>query len=254
MSPSTIYLVTGASRGIGLAIVRELCTRFTASDIVIVAGVRNPSNVPLLDEVSAAHPGIVDVVRYVAADAENNEELARYVREKYGRVDVVIPNAGIGNYDGPVAEIPVHEMREHWEVNALGPLILFQTLLPLLKASPSPKFIPISSGAASSMYYDTPIIQTCYGSSKAVVNFITKKINFENEWITAFPLAPGVISTDMARQMRERDHTGVIGNLQDEMGVPVEVGGRMLVDIITAATRVTHGGQFVNIDGSRLPW
>ncbi|KAF5319297.1 hypothetical protein D9619_008343 [Psilocybe cf. subviscida] len=253
MSTSTIYLITGASRGIGLAIVRELCARFT-SNLVIVAGVRNPSNVPLLDEVSAKYPGVIDVVQYVAADLDNSKALAQHVQKKYGRVDVVIPNAGIANYYGPVAEIPLNEMREHWEVNALGPLILFQTLLSLLKASPNPKFIPISSGAASSMYYDTPLIQACYGSSKAVINFITKKINFENEWITAFPLAPGVVATDMAKETRAKDHTGIIAKIQDEMSVSMEVGGRMLVDIIFASTRATHGGEFINVDGSKLPW
>jgi len=57
-----------------------------------------------------------------------------------------------------------------------------------------------------------------------------------------------------AREARERDTTGVMAKLQDELGVSMEEGGRLLVNIIEESTRATHGGQFVNIDGTRLPW
>lgn len=93
ISVSTTGLYIHCQSWLGLAIVRELCARFT-SNLIIVAGVRNPSNVPLLDEVSAKYPGVIDVVQYVAANLDNSKALAQHVQKKYGRVDVVIPNAG----------------------------------------------------------------------------------------------------------------------------------------------------------------
>lgn len=57
-----------------------------------------------------------------------------------------------------------------------------------------------------------------------------------------------------AREARARDTTGAMAKLQDELGVSMEEGGRLLVAIIEESTRATHGGQFVNIDGTRLPW
>lgn len=92
MAPNTVYLITGASRGIGLGLVKELARRHT--DIVIVACVRDPDNTPALKEVAVAHPGSILIVKYIAGNAENNRAIVQYVKDKLGGLDIVIANAG----------------------------------------------------------------------------------------------------------------------------------------------------------------
>jgi norsolorinic acid ketoreductase len=63
--------------------------------------------------------------------------------------------------------------------------VLFQAVEGLLKASSNPKFIGMTSGAGSlSEFMDVPIGKFCYGSSKAVLNFMLRRIHFENDWIS----------------------------------------------------------------------
>ena len=70
------------------------------------------------------------------------------------------------------------------KVNTAGIVALFQAVYSLLKASKNPKFIPISTHAASMVLtLDTPAGYTSYGASKAALNWIARKIHFENEWL-----------------------------------------------------------------------
>jgi NAD(P)-dependent dehydrogenase (short-subunit alcohol dehydrogenase family) len=96
MAPKTVYLITGASRGIGLGLVKELATRHT--DIAIVACVRDLGNVSALKEVVVAHPDTILVVKYIAGDVENNQGIANEVKQKFGGLDIVIANAGVCSY------------------------------------------------------------------------------------------------------------------------------------------------------------
>jgi NAD(P)-dependent dehydrogenase (short-subunit alcohol dehydrogenase family) len=84
--------------------------------------------------------------------------------------------------------VPLASMREHFEVNTLGPLALFQAVYPLLKASTaSPKFIPVSSGIGSIAYgSQLPVQKLAYGTSKAALNYLTRKLRMENEGLGMF--------------------------------------------------------------------
>jgi norsolorinic acid ketoreductase len=107
-------------------------------------------------------------------------------------LDVVIANAGIANYFGPVLTTPVDQFKEHLEVNAVGVLVLFQAVHDLLSASKNPKFVTISSPVGSIGHQELiPIPSTAYGASKAALNYLTRKIHFENPNLVVFPLSPG---------------------------------------------------------------
>ena len=111
---------------------------------------------------------------------------------------MVIANAGISNYYGKVGVTPLKEFTEHYQVNTLGPVILFQAVLPLLNAASSPKFVIISTEAASLASLEhIPLEHAAYGSSKVAVNFVAKKIHVEYPNIIAFPLNPGWLQTDV---------------------------------------------------------
>ncbi|PPQ65119.1 hypothetical protein CVT24_003010 [Panaeolus cyanescens] len=250
MSSPTVYFITGANRSIGLALVKELVKK---SDVFVFAGARKLS--PSLEEVISSNSDKVAFVTYVAADEVSNQNAAKVVGDKFGRVDVVLGVAGISDYMGPAEETPAAAFNEHFRVNVTGILILYQAFASLLKKSASPKFIPFSSGAASlTAYIHLPAGYTCYGASKVALNYLARKIHFENEWITCFPLSPGIVQTDMAIANRSMDKTGSLAPVQDAMAVSPEVAGTLLVGIVESATRETHGGEFINLDGSKIPW
>lgn len=71
---------------------KELCAR--SAFFKIVACVRDPMNVPLLDAVAQKYSGVVDIVKYTAGDEINNKTIAEHVLKKFGRVDTLVPNAG----------------------------------------------------------------------------------------------------------------------------------------------------------------
>lgn len=116
------------------------------------------------------------------------------LQSKHGitKLDVVIANAGISDFYGPALSTPLSEVRNHFEVNAIGSLALFQATWPLLEAAPKPTFVVLSTGLASIGDMDSkPMPVAAYGASKAAINYITRKIHFENPNLIAFPISPG---------------------------------------------------------------
>ena len=113
-------------------------------------------------------------------------------------IDCVIANAGIEKFFGPVATVPLDELRDHFEVNSLAPLALFQATWPLLQKSQRPIFVPISSRLGSmSELSKVKVPAAVYGASKAMLNYLTCKMHLENPSLIAFPLSPGFVQTDM---------------------------------------------------------
>jgi len=107
---------------------------------------------------------------------------------------VIIANSGIVGEATPVATISLKVVREVYEVNVIGPLALFQAGFELLKKAAKPKFVVVSSVMGSVELASTfGIPVTGYGSSKAAVNYITRRINAENPEIIAFPIHPGYV-------------------------------------------------------------
>lgn len=71
---------------------KELCAR--SHDIKIIGCVRDPASAPLLHAIVQQYPDIIEIVKYIAGDEDNNKAIAEYALQKYGRVDTLIPNAG----------------------------------------------------------------------------------------------------------------------------------------------------------------
>ncbi|KAF8171706.1 NAD(P)-binding protein [Pholiota molesta] len=249
-----IYFIAGASRGIGLALVDAIASKDHSA--IIYAGVRDPSRAggaSQLKELVPKYPGRIEIVKYVAGDKEGNEAIATEIKAKYGRVDTVIANAAIANYIGKVHETPGDEFQEHFAVNVLGPIVLFQSIRDVLKASALPRFVPISSGAGSVAAIQPGGMDIAvYGTSKAALNWVTRKIHFENEWLIAFPQCPGPVETDMAKPILDKEDSNS-QRMRSMMRQPNAAAG-ILVDLISTSTREKDGGQFHNIDGGRHRW
>ncbi|KAL1669403.1 hypothetical protein GGF50DRAFT_123245 [Schizophyllum commune] len=175
---SLTYLVSGANRGIGLGLVTALAGR---PNTTVFAGARNPAAATDLNALAAKHPNNLHVLKLVSGDKPGNLAAVEEIRKKAGKLDVVIANAGIGDFFASTLEMKPEEMTRHFDVNVNGTLVLFQATYPLLKESPVRKFIPIGSLVGSvSIGSQFPARMLAYGASKAALHYLTRKIYQEH--------------------------------------------------------------------------
>ena len=162
----------------------------------MVAAVRNPSgNVEALNRLPKGDSSSLIIVKIDSASKTDAQEAVKLLQSKHSltSLDTVIANAGICYPEayGPVAGIRPEDISEHVEVNAIGPLVLFQAVLPLLQKSKQPGKFFATSSAAASIGGMQPFPMTPYGISKAALNYILRKIHFDHENLIAFAVDPG---------------------------------------------------------------
>ncbi|EIN06166.1 NAD(P)-binding protein [Punctularia strigosozonata HHB-11173 SS5] len=245
----TVWLVSGANRGIGLGIVTVLAAK---PDTVVFVGARNPSAAKDLHALADKYPGKLHVVKLVSGDRQGNDAAVEEIKRLAGRLDVVVANAGVLSSVNRVLDESPEAVREHMEVNLIGTLVLFQATYPLLLASTkSPKFIPITSfGGSIALSPPVPMKLFSYCASKAALNWMARKLHSEHErdGLVVFPLNPGAVDTEMSVTARQGE------TLAHVEFVPAEVVAGQIVNTIEEATRESAGGQFLDYDGKRLEW
>ncbi|RDW58431.1 hypothetical protein BP5796_12361 [Coleophoma crateriformis] len=249
MSQNTTVLITGANRGIGQGLLNVYLAR---PNTTVIAGVRNPAHATvqsLKDNTPCGQGSQLIVVKIDNTSETDAKAAVDILTSKYRitQLDIVIANAGIARYDHKAAVIPISEVVDHFKTNTIGTLVLFQAVEPLLKASAaSPRFVVLSSslGSIGDMVVEK---STAYGSSKAALNFITKKIHEEYEYLISFPVHPGWVQTDMG-------NLGAHKAGLEKADVPVDESVKGLMDKIDRATRENSSGRFVTFDDSPLAW
>lgn len=125
----------------------------------------------------------------------NNSIAALKTQYSINSLSVVIANAGMAEFYGSLLETPTKSVRDHFNTNTVGTLVLFQTVYPLLTALSSgepPKFVTISSTVGSVTEMEPwKANSAAYGMSKAALNWLTRNIHFEHPDAIAFPIHPG---------------------------------------------------------------
>jgi NAD(P)-dependent dehydrogenase (short-subunit alcohol dehydrogenase family) len=177
-------LVSGANRGIGAEIAREL-----AADhgFLVYAGARNADEV---DERDGVAPVRLDVT---------DEDTVYAVRERIeadaGRLDALINNAGV--YGDPIgaADYDLERAHEVLEVNTFGPWRLIEAFLPLLRESDAPRIVNVSSGGGQ--LSDMNGGHAAYRVSKAALNALTRTLASDERWVKVNTMCPGWVRTDM---------------------------------------------------------
>lgn len=154
----------------------------------------------------------------------------------------------------PITTAASHHLTTSFNVNVVGPVTLFQALLPLLRKSPAPQFIGVSSAAASNTLA-VPLATDSYSISKAALNSAVRRMHVwhgEQDNVAAYTLHPGVVLTDMATAWKENAPEL---QLPPEMIVSVDDSANAIVRLVEGATREKTGGRFWNaVDGRELPW
>jgi NAD(P)-dependent dehydrogenase (short-subunit alcohol dehydrogenase family) len=179
-----VALVSGASRGIGAEIARQL-----AADhgFLVMAGARNPSDVERRDGVL---PIQLDVTEQASVDAAREQ-----IEADPGRLDALVNNAGV--YGDPIgaADYDLDRAHEVLEVNTFGPWRLTQAFLPLLRRSDHSRVVNVSSGAGQ--LSDMNGGRAAYRLSKAALNALTRTLASDERWLKTNTMCPGWVRTDM---------------------------------------------------------
>ncbi|GAA5844275.1 hypothetical protein JCM9279_001751 [Rhodotorula babjevae] len=247
-STPTTYFVSGANRGIGFGLVQQLAKR---DNVLVFAGARDPTKATALNSL-ADETGRVVVVKLESTSEEDAQAAAQLVKDKVGKLDYLVANAGIGL---PEAILPVLDMTrdlvdQHYAVNTVGPFLLFQAFAPLLFAAPAPHFVAISTMIAS-LSIALPAPFTAYGMSKAALNFLIVKVAIEHgtekDRLAAYAISPGFAQTDMGA-------AGAKGMGLDEAPVKLEDSVQGVLKVIDSATLEKSGGKFWDYTGDELTW
>lgn len=163
----------------------------------VIAGIRDPSATSS-KSLSAVHRDptsiliIVKIDNTSATDAKTAVEALRF-EHHISKLDTVIANAAVqNNVFDKLADVDPAQVQEHISVNAIGSLILYQAVLPLLQNASQPKFVLLGSpmGSIGGMEM-RPFPMNAYGVSKAAAHYFVRKIHFENEGLIAFAIDPG---------------------------------------------------------------
>ena len=185
-----VAIVTGASRGLGLALARELADR--GWDLVIDARGED-----VLGEAAAELAGRTTVLAIPGdvSDAHHRRDLVEAAR-RLGGVDAVVNNASLlGPSPQPaLADYPIDELRRVYEVNVFGPLALVQESLSALR--PGGRVVNITSDAAVEAYEGWG----GYGSSKAALEQVTAVLAAERPDLRVYRVDPGDLRTQMHQE------------------------------------------------------
>ena len=233
MSSKRIALITGANRGIGFEVSRQL----GRLGYTLVLGCRSEARGRTAQETLRAEDIEATCVGLDLADPASIESAAAQVGQDYPHLDVLVNNAAI-HYDtwqrASSADLAV--VQEAIATNTLGPWRLSMALLPMLRRSRAPRIVNVSSGGGSiaSMSGKTP----AYSVSKAGLNAVTRMLarDLEGDGILVNAVCPGWTQTEMG-----------------------EWGGRAVADgaagIVWAATLDSSGpsGGFFQ-DMQPVPW
>ncbi|KIW86605.1 uncharacterized protein Z519_12789 [Cladophialophora bantiana CBS 173.52] len=267
----TIVLISGANRGIG----RGLLERYIARpNHVIIAANRDPDSASS-KELTALPRGLDSRVIVVKIDAKSETDASDAAKELKERgidyINLVIANAGVAYAFGSVANVDINAVRGHIEPNVYGVVRLYQAMQPLLLRSVNPKWVTMGSiaGSIESLYRlgeplsvcaalsllgsdsgrrNQPAIDNCaYGPSKAAIHWFTKRMNGEEERLTAFVAHPGWVQTDMGDSGAR-----VFGLEHAPDSLPDSCDG--MIKLFDEAAKETHGGKLWQHDGIQLPW
>jgi NAD(P)-dependent dehydrogenase (short-subunit alcohol dehydrogenase family) len=180
-----VALVSGANRGIGAEIARQLATDH---GFLVLAGARDPAAVAAIDGLVSVE---LDVSDHASVDA---------AREGFesdpGRLDVRINNAGVGgSYTQGAADFDLDEAKHTLETNLFGAWRLAQAALPLLRASEDGRIVNVSSGAGQ--LDDMQGGYPAYRISKSGLNALTRILAVEERGVRSNALCPGWVRTHM---------------------------------------------------------
>lgn len=248
MQEKIVALVTGANKGLGKQVAKELVDH----GYLVLVGSRNLAN----GQKAAEEIGEGAVaIQLDVTNASSIANAAKRIATEFGRLDLLVNNAAIaqsGRYAsgqevitaGAASVAPLDEVRAVFDTNVFGVLAVTQALLPLIRSSPSGRIVNVSSGVGSLALNSDPnfpfrsYFGVTYAASKTALNAITLSLAIELE-VTGIKVR-AVSPSYTATALNEFQGTD-----------SVEVGARPIV--LAALDLESASGSFTGADGA-YPW
>ena len=234
-------MVTGASAGIGLELVRQMLGR---GDRVVAASRRGSD---ALRGLASAQPDRLLILELDPGSEESIVGARRHLGDRIDALDMLVNNAGVysrwSRHWDPDATlfdtVTQDELLEAFRINAAGPMIVIQHFLNLLRATRSARILNMSSRVGS-VSLKTSGGDYAYAASKAALNIMTRSLAAElaPEGIIAICITPGWVRTEMG---------GRGASLSPEESV------RGILKVAAELT-LSDAGRFVDYQGEDQPW
>ncbi|MEP7341816.1 MAG: SDR family oxidoreductase [Acidobacteriota bacterium] len=244
MSTKKIALVTGANKGIGYETVRQLASQ----GITVLLAARDEKRGAEAAGKLKAEGLDVQFLQLDVNDTASQDNAAKFIADKFGKLDILINNAGIAqDFQVPASQGTLEQWRATFETNVFSLVSLTQKLLPLVKKSDAGRIVNLTSILGSLALHSDPKSPiagssssgTAYNASKSALNMFT--VNLANELkdtsIKVNAAHPGWVKTDMGGE-----------------AAPLEVGdgAKTSVQLATLPNDGPTGGYFHL--GQTLPW
>lgn len=198
MKDKKIAVVTGANRGIGFEVAKELAK----NGIHVILTARNKTK-GLVAAQKLKDEGL-DVVFYLldVTDIKNIEGLTDFIKKEYGRLDILVNNAGIvidkeDSEDKSIFKAKIETIQKTMETNVYGPLLLCQHLIPFMRKNNYGRIVNVSSGMGQLSEMNGKYAG--YRFSKICLNALTRILAGELQGtnILVNSVCPGWVRTDM---------------------------------------------------------
>jgi len=214
-----VVLVTGASRGIGLAVVTFLLESFGTRVITISRSIS-----PQLKDLSTKHSDRIVIVQGDITNASVHEEAVTSARQKYNRLDAVILNAGTADPLGRVTDpaVSIDGWKSVFDINFFSLLHTLKAAIPSLRESQG-RILMVSSDAAIAGIPGWG----AYSASKSALNSLGRTLAKEEPNITSIAIRPGIVDTEMAANIRNEGSTSMDQNDHNRF-VHLHTSGKLL--------------------------
>uniref|UniRef100_A0AC35THR8 NAD(P)-binding protein n=1 Tax=Rhabditophanes sp. KR3021 TaxID=114890 RepID=A0AC35THR8_9BILA len=246
------YLITGASRGIGFELVKQLSASDNANHIF--ATCRNPESSNALSKLAQTHKNVIIIKLDVTCDKEIDSatKIVTDIVKEQG-LNVLINNAGIYDKFGDgFLKDPRSEITKIYDTNAIGPYMVMKGFIHLLKQAASETYpsiiLNISSGLGSSTSAERFVtlmprdsINIHYGATKAALNHYVKtsSLILKEDHVSVFAMCPGWVRTDLG---------GEDADLTPEESIS------SILDTLKNKLTLERSGEYVDNKGIIIPY
>jgi len=232
-------LITGGTRGIGLAIAKKYLD--TQEYNVVVTGRKE-------ETLEALSKGVNDknfhTVVARADDEEAAEGTCKNMNEKFGSLDVLVNNAGTNPAGGPLMDVDIGAVQKTWDVNLMGPLLWSRAAY---KNELSTAIMNICSVGGISPSQ----LMGAYNISKAALIYLTKQLAYElAPNIRVNGVAPAIVKTKLSEVLWQNEEFAKNLHLLQKLGEPEDIANAVYYMCSEEAGWVT--GEVLTIDGGFL--
>ena len=248
---SSVWFITGSSSGFG----RSLVTQALAAGERVIATARRPET---LHDLAAQHPDTLHAFTLDVTEAAQVQEVVGQAAQAFGRLDVVVNNAGYGLLGG-LEEYSEAQIRHNIGTNLLGPLHVMRAALPILRAQGSGHIVNVSAIAAFNNHPGFSV----YGGAKAGLEAASDALRQEVAplGITVTVVSPGPYRTDFIGRSLERaaGHIADYDRTSGKFAAYLEkINGRQPGDPDRAAAAIVQmvrdGGPPRGCSSASMPW